>query len=82
MSEKNNQQIEDPNLNIVKKKLEQDNSSKFSTEEDSTLKKGTNPLLWNVPTYTAVGIDLENDDIENPNAYWENWAKTQEEKLN
>jgi hypothetical protein len=83
MQPKNNKkQIENPILNKIEK-----NKIDFSyglTEEDEPeqIILGTNPMLWNAPTYSAVGIDLKKENIENPNFYWENWAKEQEKKKN
>jgi hypothetical protein len=79
--DKNKKQIEDPILSQIQREI---NSLKTLSDESSIeepVKKGTNRLLWDAPVYSAVGIDMENENIENPNAYWQNWAKEQE-KLN
>jgi hypothetical protein len=79
--EKDEKQIEDPILSQIKKEL-----NSISKENEEILpapetKKGTNRLLWNTPVYSAVGINLKDNKNENPNEYWQKWAKEQE-KLN
>lgn len=79
MSEKTNNQVEDPNLNDFKKDT-QENDSFLDLPEDEApdFRKGTNPLLWNAPIYTAVGEIKESS--ENPNKYWAKWAEEMEKK--
>jgi hypothetical protein len=70
-------QVENINLEILKKqKLEYEEDPLDDLEDQEEIKKGTNPLLWNKPTYAAVSISSTNN-TENPNAYWKDWAEKQ-----
>jgi hypothetical protein len=75
-------QVENPNLDLIKKQLEQNNNSNESTDTEDGFKKGTNPLLWNAPVYSVIGIDKKNTNVENPNAYLARIAAEEEAKLN
>lgn len=68
-------QVENPNLPLIDNKSEDDGY--LEPREIVGFKKGTNPLLWNAPIYSAVG-DLTKESSENPNEYWNKWALTQE----
>lgn len=82
MDEKNNKkQIENPILNKIKNTEKEPSFLDLPEDEaPDNIIIGTNPLLWSAPTYSAIGIDLDKEDIENPNAYWEKWAAEQEAK--
>lgn len=73
-------QIEDPLLSTIKKELNSISSEKTSEPDLKIIKKGTNKLLWNAPSYSAVGVDLNDSKNENPNAYWKKWAEEEEKK--
>jgi hypothetical protein len=75
-------QVENPNLNLIKKQLEQNDNSDEPTDTEDGFKKGTNPLLWNAPVYSVIGIDRMNNNIKNPNAYLAKIAAEEEAKLN
>jgi hypothetical protein len=75
-------QVEDPNLVFLKNpELDVDQDENLLIGPDP-LKKGTNPLLWNAPVYSVIGIDRTNNNIENPNAYLAKIAAEEEAKLN
>jgi hypothetical protein len=70
-------QIENANLELLKKqKIEYAEDPLDDLDEQEIPKKGTNPLLWNKPTYAAVSFD-SNKETENPNVYWQNWVENQ-----
>ena len=71
-------QVEDPLLASIKQELGSISSKNTTEPELKTIKKGTNKLLWNSPTYSVVGVDLNDTKTENPNAFWKKWAEEQE----
>jgi len=77
MSEKN--QIQNPLLSQIQTELTSVEKTE-DKDEYKPIKKGTNPLLWNTPYYSAIGIELTDTKTENPNAYWQKWAEEQEKK--
>jgi hypothetical protein len=77
---KNKKQIENPVLNKIEQKKEKIFFGLTEEDDEEELIRGTNPLLWDKPTYSAVDINLDDDKTENPNAYWEKWAKEEKDK--
>jgi hypothetical protein len=71
-------QVEDPLLLSIKNELDSLSDVDIDNSASNQIKKGTNKLLWNAPTYSAVGVDLNDSKNENPNAYWKKWAEEQE----
>ncbi len=78
----NENQIENPLISQISGELSSLNKKKEDVSEYTPIKKGTNRLLWNTPYYSAVGIDLNDTETENPNAYWKKWAEEQEKTNN
>jgi hypothetical protein len=72
-------QVKNPNLPIIDNKIV---DGYLEPREIVGFKKGTNPLLWNAPVYSVIGIDKKNTNVENPNAYLARIAAEEEAKLN
>lgn len=73
----NEDQLKNINLEVLKKqKTEYVEDLDDDLADEDIIQKGTNPLLWDKPTYAAVSFKTDGD-TENPNAYWQNWAKEQ-----
>lgn len=73
----NKEQLENINLEVLKQQQsEYIEDLEDDLEDEDVIQKGTNPLLWDKPTYAAVSFNSKGGD-ENPNLFWQNWAKEQ-----
>ena len=69
-------QIENEIVLKVKNELK---SIKQNVNDNDIIKKtsGTNRLLWDAPIYIAVNINMQDDKMQNPNAFLEEQLKNQ-----